>query len=109
MQDFYPTPSTASTCMFYTGIDPFTGKEIYVAKTAEEKAMQRRMMVIPHKGGRPEPRDHEPSKKRELKPSSPKKHPEGRSGKASQGKKPQNTKGFEKKPRKDSSKRKKRT
>lgn len=44
VQDFYPTPGTISTCMFYTGIDPYTMKEVYVAKTAEEKAMQRALL-----------------------------------------------------------------
>lgn len=41
VQDFYPTPGTISTCMFYTGIDPYTMKEVYVPKTEEEKSMQR--------------------------------------------------------------------
>jgi len=40
-QDFYPTPGTLATCMYYTGIDPHTGKPVYVAKTSGEKAMQR--------------------------------------------------------------------
>ncbi len=44
VQDFYPTPGTVSTCMFYTGLDPYTMKEVYVAKTAEEKAMQRALL-----------------------------------------------------------------
>lgn len=44
VQDFYPTPSTKSTCMYYTGIDPDTLKEIYVPKTAEEKKVQRAML-----------------------------------------------------------------
>lgn len=44
VQDFYPTPGTASTCMYYTGIDPKTMKKVYVAKTPEEKAMQRALM-----------------------------------------------------------------
>ncbi|MBQ4159477.1 MAG: YgiQ family radical SAM protein [Clostridia bacterium] len=44
VQDFYPTPGTISTAMFYTGIDPYTGKSIYVAKTPEEKAMQRALL-----------------------------------------------------------------
>ncbi|MDR2931566.1 MAG: YgiQ family radical SAM protein [Oscillospiraceae bacterium] len=44
VQDFYPTPGTASTAMFYTGLDPFTMKPVYVAKTAEEKAMQRALL-----------------------------------------------------------------
>ena len=41
VQDFYPTPGTISTCMFYTGLDPYTMKEVYVPKSSEEKAMQR--------------------------------------------------------------------
>lgn len=44
VQDFYPTPSTRATCMYYTNIDPDTGKEIYVAKTKEDKAMQRALL-----------------------------------------------------------------
>ncbi len=44
VQDFYPTPSTASTTMYYTGIDPFTGKEVYVPKTPEEKKIQRALL-----------------------------------------------------------------
>lgn len=44
VQDFYPTPSTASTCMYYTGIDPFTNKEVYVPKNPHEKAMQRALI-----------------------------------------------------------------
>lgn len=44
VQDFYPTPGTASTCMFYTGLDPTTLKPVYVAKTPEEKAMQRALL-----------------------------------------------------------------
>ena len=41
VQDFYPTPGTISTCMFYTGLDPYTLKEVYVPRTPEEKAEQR--------------------------------------------------------------------
>lgn len=41
VQDFYPTPGTLSTCMFYTGLDPYTLKPVYVAKTPEAKQMQR--------------------------------------------------------------------
>ncbi|MBQ3668067.1 MAG: YgiQ family radical SAM protein [Clostridia bacterium] len=48
VQDFYPTPGTLSTCMFYTGIDPRTGKKVYVAKSYEEKAMQRALMQYNH-------------------------------------------------------------
>ena len=44
VQDFYPTPGTISTCMFYTGIDPYTMKKIYVPKTKEEKAEQRALL-----------------------------------------------------------------
>ncbi len=44
VQDFYPTPGTISTCMFYTGIDPFTMKEVYVARLPKEKAMQRALL-----------------------------------------------------------------
>lgn len=44
VQDFYPTPGTLSTCMYYTGIHPLTGKKIYVPKTAEEKNMQRALL-----------------------------------------------------------------
>lgn len=41
VQDFYPTPGTLSTCMFYTGLDPYTLEPVYVAKDPKEKAMQR--------------------------------------------------------------------
>ncbi len=44
VQDFYPTPGSLATCMYYTGIDPFTNKSIYVAKDAKEKAMQRALL-----------------------------------------------------------------
>jgi len=44
VQDFYPTPGTISTCMFYTGLDPYTLKEIYVPRTDQEKAMQRALL-----------------------------------------------------------------
>lgn len=44
VQDFYPTPSTISTCMYYTGIDPRDGKEVYVAHNPHEKAMQRALI-----------------------------------------------------------------
>lgn len=44
VQDFYPTPGTISTCMFYTGIDPISGKKVYVPKNAKEKAMQRALL-----------------------------------------------------------------
>lgn len=44
VQDFYPTPGTISTCMFYTGLDPYTLKPVYVPKTASEKAEQRALL-----------------------------------------------------------------
>ena len=44
VQDFYPTPGTISTCMYYTGIDPMTMKRVYVAKTSHEKALQRALL-----------------------------------------------------------------
>lgn len=44
VQDFYPTPGTLSTAMYYTGLDPRTMQPVYVAKTAEEKAMQRALL-----------------------------------------------------------------
>ncbi|MDD6208799.1 MAG: YgiQ family radical SAM protein [Clostridiales bacterium] len=44
VQDFYPTPSTISTCMFYTGLDPRTMKPVYVPKSPHEKAIQRALI-----------------------------------------------------------------
>jgi uncharacterized radical SAM protein YgiQ len=44
VQDFYPTPGTISTCMYYTGIDPRTMKKVYVPKSFHEKAMQRALL-----------------------------------------------------------------
>ncbi len=44
VQDFYPTPSTISTCMYYTGLDPRTLREVYVPKSPHEKAMQRALI-----------------------------------------------------------------
>ncbi len=44
VQDFYPTPGTVSTCMYYTGLDPITMKPIYVARTPAEKAEQRALL-----------------------------------------------------------------
>jgi uncharacterized radical SAM protein YgiQ len=44
VQDFYPTPGTASTVMFATGIDPFTGKSVYVARDGREKRLQRALL-----------------------------------------------------------------
>jgi len=53
VQDFYPTPGTASTTMFYTGLNPFTMKPVHVPRTPEEKAMQRALLQYF------EPRNHE--------------------------------------------------
>ncbi len=44
VQDFYPTPSTISTCMYYTGVDPRTMEKVYVAHNPHEKAMQRALI-----------------------------------------------------------------
>ncbi len=44
VQDFYPTPGTVSTCMYYTGIDPLTMTEVYVAREPHEKALQRALI-----------------------------------------------------------------
>ncbi len=53
VQDFYPTPSTASTTMYYTGINPFTGKGVYVPASYEEKKLQRALLQY----NRPENRE----------------------------------------------------
>lgn len=44
VQDFYPTPGTISTCMYYTGLDPETMEPVYVAKTPHDKALQRALL-----------------------------------------------------------------
>ena len=44
VQDFYPTPSTISTCMYYTGVDPRNMEKVYVPKNPHEKAMQRALI-----------------------------------------------------------------
>lgn len=44
VQDFYPTPSTLSTCMYYTGVDPRTMQKVYVPKSPHEKAMQKALI-----------------------------------------------------------------
>lgn len=44
VQDFYPTPSTISTCMYYTGVDPRTMEKVYIPKTSHEKQMQRALI-----------------------------------------------------------------
>jgi len=52
VQDFYPTPGTLATCMYYTEKDPFTMKPVYVAKSAEEKKMQRALLHFNKKENR---------------------------------------------------------
>ena len=44
VQDFYPTPGTLSTCMYYTGEDPVSGEAVYVPRSSRDKAMQRALM-----------------------------------------------------------------
>jgi len=44
VQDFYPTPGTLSTCMWYTGLDPRTMEEVYVARSPHDKALQRALL-----------------------------------------------------------------
>ena len=44
VQDFYPTPGTISTCMFYTGLDPYTLQEVFVPRTDHEKGLQRALL-----------------------------------------------------------------
>lgn len=44
VQDFYPTPSTISTCIYYTGVDPRTMKPVYTPKSTHEKALQRALI-----------------------------------------------------------------
>ena len=68
VQDFYPTPGTLSTCMYYTGIDPRSGERVYVARDAEEKAMQRALLQASRPENRADallpPRDiHKPAEK----------------------------------------------
>lgn len=48
VQDFYPTPGTLSTCMYYTGLDPRTMKKVYVPRDHREKAMQRALIQYRH-------------------------------------------------------------
>ena len=53
VQDFYPTPGTLSTCMFYTGLDPRTMESVFVARSPEDKAMQRALMQYREPRNRP--------------------------------------------------------
>lgn len=52
VQDFYPTPGTLATCMYYTGLNPLTMEEVYVAKSMEEKKMQRALIHFHKKENR---------------------------------------------------------
>ena len=52
VQDFYPTPGTLATCMYYTEMDPLTMKAVYVAKTIEEKRLQRALLHFNKKENR---------------------------------------------------------
>jgi len=45
VQEFTPTPGTLSTCLYYTGCDPYTGKEIYVPRSREERQMQKALLL----------------------------------------------------------------
>lgn len=53
VQDFYPTPGTLSTCMFYTQLDPRTMRPVYVPASAHEKAMQRALLQFKKPQNRP--------------------------------------------------------
>lgn len=53
VQDFYPTPGTLSTCMFYTSLDPRTMKSVYVPSSPKEKAMQRALLQFRRKENQP--------------------------------------------------------
>lgn len=53
VQDFYPTPGTLATCMYYTGLDPFTGEEIYVARGTHERLLQRALLQFNKKENHP--------------------------------------------------------
>jgi uncharacterized radical SAM protein YgiQ len=44
VQDFYPTPGTLSTCMYFTEVEPWSGKKVHVAKSRKERAMQRALL-----------------------------------------------------------------
>ena len=52
VQDFYPTPGTVSTCMYYTGLDPRTMEPVYVPRSPEEKAMQRALLQFQNPANR---------------------------------------------------------
>ncbi|MCL2462951.1 MAG: DUF3362 domain-containing protein, partial [Defluviitaleaceae bacterium] len=52
VQDFYPTPGTVSTCMYYTGVNPLTGESVHVPRNPREKAMQRALLQYGAPGNR---------------------------------------------------------
>ena len=52
VQDFTPTPGTISSCMFHTGIDPLTGKQVYVARSDREKGLQKALLLWHQPGER---------------------------------------------------------
>jgi radical SAM superfamily enzyme YgiQ (UPF0313 family) len=45
VQDYYPVPLTLAAAMFYTGLDPLTGQQVYVARSDREKALQRALLL----------------------------------------------------------------
>jgi uncharacterized radical SAM protein YgiQ len=53
VQDFYPTPGTLATCMYWTGLDPYTGKTVYVARGAHERSLQRALLQFNKKENHP--------------------------------------------------------
>ena len=53
VQDFYPTPGTLATCIYHTGLDPFTGAEVPVARGARERALQRALLQFSKPENRP--------------------------------------------------------
>ncbi len=53
VQDFYPTPGTLATCMYYTEMDPLTGEKVYVPKDMKEKKLQRALLHFHKKENRP--------------------------------------------------------
>lgn len=57
VQDFYPTPGSLSTTMYYTGVNPITGEKVFVARSFEEKAMQRALLQFKN------PKNHAPVEK----------------------------------------------
>jgi len=53
VQDFTPTPGSLSTCIYHTGLDPYTGESVYVAKTSREKSLQKSLLLyhVPEERG----------------------------------------------------------